>query len=70
MTEKIWSRANLAKMPAPYNENLALYNWPGTEAFVSTSDPDWYHHSGNGYAQGGMIRKISITGRLPMIARI
>ena len=49
---KIWSRANLAKMPAPYNQNLALYNWPGTEAFVSTSDPDWYHHSGNGYAQG------------------
>ncbi len=49
---KIWSRANLAPMPAPYNANLALYNWPGTEAFVSTSDINWFHHSGNGYAQG------------------
>lgn len=39
-------------MPAPYNENLSLYNWPGTESFVDTSDPDWFHHSGNGFAQG------------------
>ncbi|MCS6833053.1 MAG: alpha-amylase family glycosyl hydrolase, partial [Flammeovirgaceae bacterium] len=49
---KIWSRANLPKMPAPYNANLANYNWPCTEAYVSTSDPEWYHHSGNGFAQG------------------
>ncbi len=49
---KIWSRANLAKMPAPYNSNLANYNWPCTESFVNTSDPNWFHHSGNGFAQG------------------
>ncbi len=49
---KIWSRANLAKMPAPYNANLAAYNWPGTEAFINTSDITWFHHSGNGFAQG------------------
>ncbi|CAL2082466.1 starch-binding protein [Tenacibaculum sp. 190524A05c] len=48
----IWSRANLAKMPAPYNQNLAAYNFPGKESYVDTSDPDWYHHSGNGFAQG------------------
>lgn len=49
---KIWSRANLAKMPAPYNANLAAWNWPCTEAFVNTSDANWFHHSGNGFAQG------------------
>lgn len=49
---KIWSRANLAKMPAPYNQNLAAWNWPSTESFVTTSDPNWFHHSGNGFAQG------------------
>ncbi|GAA4823979.1 starch-binding protein [Algivirga pacifica] len=49
---KIWSRANLPTMPAPYNEDLAAYNWPSTESYVYTSDPDWYHHSGNGFAQG------------------
>ena len=49
---KIWSRANLAKMPAPYNSNLANYNWPGTENFVNTTDANWFHHSGNGFAQG------------------
>lgn len=49
---KIWSRANLPPMPAPYNQNLAAYNWPGKENYVDTSDPDWYHHSGNGFAQG------------------
>ncbi|TNE74497.1 T9SS type A sorting domain-containing protein [bacterium] len=49
---KIWSRANLPTMPAPFNENLAAYNWPGKENYVDTSDPDWYHHSGNGFAQG------------------
>ncbi|MEW7292739.1 starch-binding protein [Aquimarina sp. 2304DJ70-9] len=48
----IWSRANLAKMPAPYNQNLEAYNFPGKENYVDTSDPDWYHHSGNGFAQG------------------
>lgn len=49
---KIWSRANLAKMPAPYNQNLAAYNWPSTESFVNTSDAAWYHHWGNGFVQG------------------
>ncbi len=49
---KYWSRANLAKMPSPYNQNLKAYNWPSTESFVTTSDPNWYHHSGNGFAQG------------------
>lgn len=49
---KIWSRANLAKMPAPYNANLAAYNWPSTESFVNTTDANWFHHSGNGFAQG------------------
>lgn len=49
---KIWSRANLAKMPSPYNQNLANYNWPSTESFVNTSDPNWYHHWGNGFVQG------------------
>ncbi|MEL6536281.1 MAG: starch-binding protein [Bacteroidota bacterium] len=48
----IWSRANLAKLPAPYNQNLAAYQWPNTISYVNTSDPDWYHHSGNGFAQG------------------
>lgn len=48
----IWSRANLPTMPPPYNQNLAAYNWPGTESYVNTSDPTWYHHSGNGFAQG------------------
>lgn len=49
---KIWSRANLAKLPAPYNSNLAAFNWPCTESFVNTSDPNWFHHSGNGFVQG------------------
>lgn len=49
---KLWSRANLAKMPPPFNQNLAAWNWPSTESFVTTSDPNWYHHSGNGFAQG------------------
>lgn len=49
---KIWSRANVAKMPPPYNQNLAAFNWPSTESYVHTSDPNWYHHSGNGFAQG------------------
>jgi glycosidase len=49
---KIWSRANLAPMPPPYNQNLALYNFPSKENYVDTSDPNWYHHSGNGFAQG------------------
>ena len=48
----IWSRANLASMPAPYNQNLEAYNFPGKENYVDTSDPNWYHHSGNGFAQG------------------
>lgn len=49
---KIWSRANLAKLPAPYNSNLQNFNWPCTESFVNTSDANWFHHSGNGFAQG------------------
>ena len=49
---KIWSRANLPTMPAPYNQNLEAFNFPSKEAYVDTSDPDWYHHSGNGFAQG------------------
>lgn len=49
---KIWSRANLPTMPPPYNNDLASYNWPSTQSYVDTTDPDWYHHSGNGFAQG------------------
>ena len=49
---KIWSRSNLAKMPAPYNQNLAAFNFPCTESFVNTSDINYFHHSGNGFAQG------------------
>ncbi len=49
---RIWSRANLAKMPPPYNQNLAAFQWPSKESYVDTSDPNWYHHSGNGFAQG------------------
>ncbi len=48
----IWSRANLAKMPPPYNQNLAAFNFPSKENYVDTTDPNWYHHSGNGFAQG------------------
>ncbi len=48
----IWSRANQAKMPPPYNQNLANFNFPGKENYLDTSDPNWYHHSGNGFAQG------------------
>ncbi|WP_282086456.1 starch-binding protein [Aquimarina algiphila] len=48
----IWSRANLAKMPPPYNQNLEAFNFPSKENYVDTSDPNWYHHSGNGFAQG------------------
>ncbi len=49
---KIWSRANVAPLPAPYNEHLSDYNWPNSITYVETSDPDWFHHSGNGFAQG------------------
>ena len=49
---RIWSRANLAKMPAPYNNTLSAWNWPCTEAFINTSDSNYYHHSGNGFVQG------------------
>lgn len=52
MDGKIWSRSNLAKMPTPFNQNLAAYNWPSTESFVNTSDPNWFHQSGNGFVQG------------------
>ncbi|MBP8849739.1 MAG: chitobiase/beta-hexosaminidase C-terminal domain-containing protein [Breznakibacter sp.] len=49
---KIWSRANIPPMPAPYNSIMKNLNWPSTESFVNTSDPNWFHHSGNGFAQG------------------
>lgn len=49
---KIWSRANLAKMPAPYNSNLAAHNWPSMESYINTTDALWYNKSGNGFAQG------------------
>lgn len=49
---KIWSRANLPTLPPPYSQNLAAFNWPSKESYVDTSDPNWYHHSGNGFAQG------------------
>jgi len=49
---KIWSRANLPTMPAPYNQDLSQFNWPSTESYVNTTDINWYHHSGNGFAQG------------------
>ena len=48
----LWSRANLAPLPAPYNENLAAFNFPSMQSYVNTTDPNWYHHSGNGFAQG------------------
>ena len=35
---KIWSRANLPKLPPPYNSNLANFNFPSTESYVNTSD--------------------------------
>lgn len=49
---KIWSRANIAKLGAPWNSNLADYNWPNSITYINNTDPDWYHHSGNGFAQG------------------
>ncbi len=49
---KIWSRANLAKLPPPYNQNLSAYNWPSTESYINTTDALWYNKSGNGFAQG------------------
>lgn len=49
---KIWSRANLAKLPPPHNQHLQNYNFPNTVSYVTTSDNDWFHHSGNGFAQG------------------
>lgn len=48
----IWSRANIPALPAPYNENLKNYNWPSTVSYVNTTDAEWYHQSGNGFAQG------------------
>lgn len=52
MDGKIWSRSNLAKMPPPFNQNLAAFNWPSMESYVTTSDGAWYNKSGNGFAQG------------------
>jgi glycosidase len=49
---KIWSRANIPTMPSPYNNDLSAFNWPSTETYVNTTDNNWYHHSGNGFAQG------------------
>ena len=47
---KIWSRANLAKLPAPYNSNLGNFNWPSTESYVNTTDSNRFHHSEIGRA--------------------
>jgi glycosidase len=52
LDSKIWSRSNLAKMPAPYNQNLAAFNFPCTESFVSTSNANYFHQDGNGFVQG------------------
>lgn len=52
LDNKIWSRSNVAKMPAPYNQNLSAYNFPCTESFVNTSDLNYFHHDGNGFVQG------------------
>ncbi len=52
LDNKIWSRSNIAKMPAPYNQNLAAYNFPCTESFVNTSNGSYFHQDGNGFAQG------------------
>lgn len=49
---KIWSRANLAKLPPPHNQHLQNYNFPNTVSYVTTTSNDWFHHSGNGFAQG------------------
>jgi glycosidase len=49
---KLWSRANVAKLPAPFDQDLSAYNWPNSVSYVETSNPDWFHHSGNGFAQG------------------
>ncbi|MGL1885226.1 MAG: starch-binding protein [Reichenbachiella sp.] len=49
---KIWSRANIPALPGPYNADLAQHNWPSTVSYVNTTDIEWYHHSGNGFAQG------------------
>ena len=49
---KIWSRANIPPLPAPYNQDLSAFNWPSTESYVDNTSVDWYHHSGNGFAQG------------------
>ncbi len=48
----LWSRANVAKLPPPYDENLQAYNFPNTISYVNTTDNEWFHHSGNGFAQG------------------
>lgn len=49
---KIWSMADVPRLPAPWNQNQADYNFPNTVSYVTTSDPAWFHHSGNGFAQG------------------
>ncbi|MEP4095734.1 starch-binding protein [Reichenbachiella sp.] len=49
---KIWSRANLPNLPPPYSNDLSAYNWPSTQSYVDNTSIDWYHHSGNGFAQG------------------
>lgn len=52
LDNKIWSRSNIAKMPAPYNQTLNAWNFPCTESFVNTSNLSYFHHDGNGFAQG------------------
>ncbi len=49
---KIWSMADVPRLPAPWNENLAAYNFPSSVSYLNTTSSDWFHHSGNGFAQG------------------
>ncbi len=49
---KIWSVADVPRLPAPWNANQAAYNFPSSVTYLDNTDPAWYHHSGNGFAQG------------------
>lgn len=49
---KIWSMADVPRLPAPWNSNQAAYNFPSSVTYIDNTDPAWYHHSGNGFAQG------------------
>ena len=49
---KLWSVADVPRLPAPWNANQAAYNFPSSVTYIDNTDPAWYHHSGNGFAQG------------------